>query len=335
MPPGMQRPVFSLGDDSYTWQDVLAHARATGTWSELEQAAREGVACELLADTEPDEADEEAIDHAAEEFRYERDLVTAAEMEAWLAERELSAEDWMGHIRRVVLREAWQDRLEDIVAEQEPDAELVSRALEVDLACSGEDMLLARQFAEDVAVVAALEEQVGPDADARTHGRAGVRALGLPAILAAAEKYRDLILTDEAIAREVSAAHMDWIRLDCQALAFTSENEAREAALCLREDGIELEVLARDARIDAEDVSFYLSDLEPNRRALFLSARVGEAVGPLMEDDLHTLYQVTAKTLPSVEDADVAARAREAILSRQLEAEVTHRVQWHADIPSQ
>ena len=327
----MRRPVFSLGDDSFTWQDVLAHARATGTWSELEQAAREGVACELLADSDPEEADEDAIDHAAEEFRYERDLVTAAEMEAWLAERDLSAEDWMGHIRRVVLREAWRGRLEDIVAEQDPDSEAVTRALDVDLACSGNDHQLARRFAEDVAVTAALAETA---ADAGTPRRTGLRAMGLPAILASAEEYRDRVLTDEAIAREVSAAHMDWIRLDCQALSFTSENEAREAALCLREDGINLEDLARDARIDALDVRFYLSDVEATRRALFLSARVGEAVGPLMEDDLHTLYQVTSKTLPSVEDADVAARAREAILSRQLEAEVTHRVQWHAALPS-
>ena len=78
MPSGMKLPVFSLGDDIYTWQDVVAHARATGDWASLEQAAREGAACEALADSgEIDEPDAD-IEHAAEEFRYERDLVTAA-----------------------------------------------------------------------------------------------------------------------------------------------------------------------------------------------------------------------------------------------------------------
>jgi hypothetical protein len=234
-----------------------------------------------------------------------------------------------------VLREAWKDRLEGIVAEAEPDAEAVGRALDVDLVCSGDDLLLARRFAEDAAAAAALAEMAGSDPDTDGPGGAGLRARGLADVLTAAQEYRALITTDEAVAREVSAAHMDWIRLDCQALSFASEDAAREAALCLREDGIDLEELARDAHVEADELAFYLSDLDPDRRALFLSARVGEVVGPFTEDDLHTLYQVTAKVLPAPEDPDVAERAREAILARSLESEVNRRVSWHAGIASQ
>lgn len=333
MPPGMQRPVFSLDGDIYTWQDVLAHAEATGAWSELEQAAREGVACELLADSGDEAVEEDAIEEAGEEFRYERDLVTATEMEAWLAEKEITAEEWMGHVRRSFLRVQWEERLAEIVEEQEPDEADVRRALEVDLAASGMDMELARRLAEDVA--AASNVRAGRVGEA---GGAGAVREGLgrdmTQLLDDAMAYREALLTDEAIEREVSAAHLDWIRLDCQALAFSDENEAREAALCLREDEEDLEELARDARIEPQEVGFYLSDLEPDRRALFLSARVGEVVGPIAEDDLYTLYQVTAKTLPTVDDPDVAQRARDAIVVRQLEIEVNHRIQWHAGVTS-
>lgn len=332
MPPGMQRPIFSLDGDIYTWQDVLAHAEATGAWSELEQAAREGVACELLADAGGEEVDEDAIEAAAEEFRYDRDLVTAAEMEAWLAEHGLTVEDWMGAIRRSFLRAQWEHRLQEIVEAHEPDDADVARALEVDLVCAGAEAELARRLAEDVA--AATAWRTAGAADAAAARGAGDSPRDMAGIVEDAEAYRDALVTDEAIDREVGAAHMDWIRLDCQALSFPDENQAREAALCLREDAEELEDLARDARIEPQEVGFYLSDLDGDRRALFLSARVGEVIGPLLEAEAHTLYQVTAKTLPTVDDPEVAQRARDAIVARHLEVEMNHRIQWHAGVPS-
>lgn len=326
MPPGMQQPVFSLSGDIFTWQDVRAHAEATGAWSELEQVAREGVACELLADN-GEEVDEDAIEAAAEEFRYDRDLVTAAEMEAWLAAGGVTAEEWMGHVRRTFLRLEWAGQLDEIVAEQEPDAALVARALEVDLACTGGRAELSRRLAEDAASAAALRAAEGPGDEPPPRDMAR--------IVDEAARYHGTLATDDAVAREVSAAHMDWIRVDCQALAFEGEDEAREAALCLRDDGEALDDLARDARIEVQDVGFYLNDIDLDRRALFLSARVGEVVGPIPEDALYAIYQVSAKTLPTAGDPDIVERARAAIIARQVEAEVNLRVQWHADAQAQ
>lgn len=326
MPLGTQEPVFSLGSVPYTWHDVRAHAVVTGAWAGLEQAAREGVACECLADEDDEEVDEDAIEAAAEEFRYERDLVTADEMEAWLARHGLSAEEWMGYIRRTWLRAAWQGRLEEIAAGQLVDEAQVARALEVDLACSGGRVELARQLAQDAAAAAAggLVATAG-DASARDMAR----------IRAGADAYRESLATAEAVAREVSGAHVDWIRVECQVLAFSDEHEAREAVLCVREDGADLAELAHDARRELQDVAFFLADIEAGQRAQFLSARVGEVVGPIVEGDLYAIYQVTAKVLPAPGDPDVAERARAAIVARHLEAEVNHRVQWHADVPHQ
>ncbi len=326
MPLGTQEPVFFLGSVPFTWQDVRAHAVVTGAWAGLEQAAREGVACERLADEGDEEVDEDAIEAAAEEFRYERDLVTADEMEAWLARQGLSAEEWMGYIRRTWLLAEWEGRLGEIAASHVVDDAQVARALEVDLCCSGGRVELARRLAQDVAAAAAsgLVATAG-DASARDMAR----------IRAGADAYRESVATAEAVARAVSGAPVDWIRVECQVLAFRDEHEAREAVLCVREDGVDLALLARDARREVQEVAFFLADIEPDHRAPFLSARVGEVVGPLLEGDQYAIYQVTAKVLPEPGDPDVAERARAAIVARHLEAEVNHRVHWHADVPAQ
>ncbi len=321
MPSGTQLRVFSLGDDIYTWQDVVAHATATGDWASLEQAAREGAACEALADSgEVDEPDAE-IEHAAEEFRYERDLVTAAEMEEWLGEHGLTVADWMGAMRRMVLRQQWAADLEAIVADQDPDDESVAEALAADIRSSGTDRVLCQRLAADVAAAAAGREAAG---DSRPLGR------DLPRILEEAGAYRASVVTGEAIEREITAAHLDWIRVECRAVAFVDEAEAREGVFCLREDGMALEDLAADAHVETEDVDFYVGDIAPDRRAPFLSAQVGEVIGPVALNGAHAIYQVIGKVMPSVDDATLIERARGAIVDRSLAAEVTNRIRWHA-----
>lgn len=317
----MKLPAFSLGDDIYTWQDVVAHARATGDWASLELAAREGVACEALADSGEVEEPDAEIEHAAEEFRYERDLVTAAEMEEWLAERGLSAAQWMGAMRRMVLRELWAEDLEAIVAEQDPDDEPVAEALEADIRASGTDRVLSERMAADVAAAAARREAAGGHEPS---------SRDLARLMEEARSWREAIVTDEAIERVITAAHLDWIRVECRALAFEDEAEAREGAFCLREDGLALDELAADAHVETEDVEFYVGDIAPERRAPFLSAQVGEVIGPVPLQGAHAIYQVTGKVMPSVDDEALITRARNAIVERAITTEVTNRIRWHA-----
>lgn len=322
----MQLPVFSLGDDVYTWQDVLAHARATGEWASLEQAALEGVACESLADSGEVEEPDDDIEHAADEFRYERDLVTAAEMEAWLEEQGLSVADWMGCMRRAVLRAHWQEDLPRIIEEQAPDAGAVEEALRVDLRCTGMDLVLAQRLAADVAAWAARREASGTQGEPSRPD--------LTRLVQEAAEFRQGIARDEAIQREISAAHLDWIRVECRVVAFEDEAEAREGVLCIRDDGMELDELAADAHVEPRDVQFYVDDLPADQRAPFLSAQVGEAVGPIRQDGVHAIYQVRAKVLPGVGDEALLERARSAIVDRALTTEVNNRIRWHAQRPA-
>jgi hypothetical protein len=72
-----------------------------GDWTALQERVRSGLAClatlDELDEDEEDALDEANVETAAAEFRYARDLVAAADLEAWLEGRGLSVEAWRLH----------------------------------------------------------------------------------------------------------------------------------------------------------------------------------------------------------------------------------------------
>ena len=286
---------------------------------------RQGLACESHFDTIDEEGAEEAIDDAAAEFRYERKLITAEEMESWLGAGGLTPEEWMGYIRRGVLRQLWSDDLDDILDEHEVSTDEIEAALQVDLLCSGNHRVLAEELALEAAAAAALSAPSAPAASSRDDVLADVRAR--------ASQFREQALGPETLAREVTSNQMEWIRIDCQAIGFTEEGPAREAALCLREDGLDFEEVAGDADVPVEDAVIYLDQLEGRSRpSRFLGATVGDVIGPVPAEEGFTVYQVVAKVMPSIDDPEIVRRAEHGILARLLAGEVSRRVRWHADL---
>jgi hypothetical protein len=319
------RPVFAVDGEVFHWGDVVLHAQASGRWDELLAEARQGLACESHFDTIDEDGAEEAIDDAAAEFRYERDLVTAEEMENWLRARSLTPEEWMGSIRRSVLRQLWADDLDEIVAEHPvSDAEL-DEALRIDLVCSGSDRILAEELAVEAAAAAATSPPSAPSPPSDN------RDALLAALRERALHFRHEALAPETIAREVSSNQMEWIRVDCRAIAFPEEGAAREAALLLREDGLDIEEVAGEADVPIEEIGFYLDELGPEQHSRFLGATVDDVIGPVAADEAWNVYLVVAKVMPSIQDPEVVRRAGEGVLSRLLAGEVNRRVRWHAD----
>lgn len=317
----LDRPAFAVDGEVYHWADVIAHAQATGRWDELRQAARDGLACEAQYQEVEEDGVDDAIDEAAAEFRYDRELVTAEEMEAWLADTGVSAEEWMGHIRRALLRVRWVDQLEEIRAEYPVSEADIDEALRVDLACSGVGRALAEEFATEAAAAAAFGP-AGPLVD---------RDALLGDLRERASDFRRRVVTPEAIAREIAGNQVHWIRVDCRSIAFDDVGHVREAAFCLREDGVEMEELAEDAGVEMQEEVFYLDDLGEDLHSRLLGAAVGDIIGPVEAGGLHTLYQVVEKAMPSADDPEIVRRAEEGIVARSLAAEVSRRVRWHAD----
>src|SRR5438046_572180 len=99
-PPADRRVVMSRGQREFTVEDVLGIGWFLGklqpVWFQLMQAT----SCEERAKELNLEADDDVLTAMSEEFRYERDLLTVEETESWLADRDLTEEDFHDYLIR-------------------------------------------------------------------------------------------------------------------------------------------------------------------------------------------------------------------------------------------
>ncbi|HKV72873.1 MAG TPA: hypothetical protein VJN95_00020 [Gemmatimonadales bacterium] len=320
------RAVFAVDGEPFFWEDVVLDATRDGRWARWEREVGAGVAA-LAAGAA--QLPEEVVDEAAQEFRYERDLITAREMEEWLEARGLTPSEWMGHVRRHVAR------MRNGASTSLPGALAPADALRVELLCSPQGVEFAMQLAERAAAAAAapsgepvalpplpqLRDEIAPPNLAERWER-------LAAVTDGVDRFRRQILTAEALKREVSHHHLDWIRIDCRALGFGDEGRAREAALCVREDGLGLDEVSLDAHVPAFDSRFYLDELEADLRPAFLAAQPVDVIGPVPFDGGYSLFRIMDKVMPSEQDPEIRRRAEASVITRSLAEEVQRRIRW-------
>jgi hypothetical protein len=347
MHPLYGRQIFAVDGEVYYWEDVILFALATGRWDALERAARQGLQAAAQWERSGQPLPQDEIDAAAQEFRYDRDLITARETEAWLEARGLATRDWMAHIRRQVLRRLPPPA--GLPAAPASDAREVEDILRIDLLCSGEGGPLAQRLAERAA--AAHATRVGglpesppgapPPAPSRLTDkmlaerlpslplqRAHERIRLLTEVDRGFDRFQVMALTDSAIDKEVGRRRLEWIRIDCRALGFDSEARAREAALCVREDGLSIDTVSADAHVDTHDSRFFLEEMDAELRPAFMAARPVDLVGPVLFEGSHTLFRILDKVLPSGSDPEVRRRAEASVLARAVADEVQRRVRW-------
>jgi hypothetical protein len=113
---------FVVGGISYSVADVVRAARRWGDWAVLETQVGQGLACLLHADATGEDAEDSELESAASEFRYARDLISAQDMQAWLAHWHLSLEQWTAYLRRTLLRARWSD-----LDRRHPDRPVIAR----------------------------------------------------------------------------------------------------------------------------------------------------------------------------------------------------------------
>jgi hypothetical protein len=285
-----ERPVFSVGSRQFRWTDIVGAA----DWDLLRRQAAQGVAA--LAEVEIVDSD---LEQESARFRYERNLVAGEEMEAWLARWELSVREWRDYLRRAMAR----DR-----AQSSELAEADDRLVWIEAVCSGALERLAEDAAARAAAADSLQDQ---DLD-----RAFER------FLAGAVAHRIL----ESV---LDMRKADWLRVDCRTLVFDTEAAAREAALCVRDDGMALSEVAAQAGVEIREHSLHLEDAQGELGNALLSAKTGELLGPLPLADRFALVLVDGKVEPSLDDPEILRRVQEAARKRAIEREVVNRVTWH------
>ena len=318
--------VFSIGRQQYYWDDVILSARLWGDWADLEKELREGIACLKRLDKAEEEFDPEELESAANDFRYERDLLTAEEAEAWLNRWNLSADSWMEYLQRFMLRRKWADQLVEIVARYRVTKKEIHSSLHAEAICSGH---LAR-FARALAARASAYEKALEAGWVRDEPKSAEAAGRIRLLEASYQRFCDHVVDAQGIKNQVDAHRLDWIRFNCRYVLFYQEQMAREAALCARDDGMQLDEVAANASIAPQNATLYLDEVEPSLRDRFLSAEKGALIGPLNWDKAFGLFLVEDKIIPAVEDPEIKQRAQETLLESAVNREINKRVKWHA-----
>ncbi len=352
--PLLDLPVFRTAEEQFRGAHVLLAAVVSGEWVAFEQEARESVACERAVAVGATAISAAAVERAAREYRMQRGLATAHATYEWLSQWHLTTQDWMAHIRRTALRAALGHEAAALVAQYGAPEHDVARALPALFASSPEMARVARTLASRAAALATGDASLAlTHADDATVADAHA-ALGallsepLPRVGFAAWSDADrqsalttLARTDAAWTRfvasvstptalrdQLTAHRLDWVRVEYQEARFPSLAIANEAALCVRDDGTELAVIAAEAGVRTVRVIDWLDAESPARVALLLGAGVGDLLGPLSDHDEFALVQLTGKQLPSLDDPVVTARASHAALDHAATRIANDHIRW-------
>jgi hypothetical protein len=139
-------PVFSAGGHCFTWQVVIEAAQARGDWWALQRHMVRMLARERDLATTDGLPTFTEVRLAANDFRYQHNLLSADELEEWLARRDITMEEWRAEMRRSLLEPL------DRPLDAPPEAVAVERSSWVHAVCSGKLARYAQALAEDVAV---------------------------------------------------------------------------------------------------------------------------------------------------------------------------------------
>jgi hypothetical protein len=314
------RPVFAVEGIAFSWADVVAAARLAGAWEEVEAIVRAGLACERRLAAAGERVGPEEVVAATQRFRYASNLIAGEELAEWLDHWGLDVSEWRAYVARSLLREQWAGELGDTVGRYPVADDDVAEAVWGEAACSGFLPRYAQRLAVDCALAAAAGEPIAHTAEA------------LARIHAAAEAARREAVSDEAVAREVAQHRLEWLRIDGELLELPAEDVAREAALCVREDGRPLAEVATDAGTTTAALRAYVEEIDPALSAALVGAREGELVGPIAHEDGFALVRVDGKTLPEPADRDVRRRAEERIAARAAQRAILEHVEWHEQL---
>jgi hypothetical protein len=314
----LAHPVFSVGETDYRWRDVVAWARWRGQWAQLEDEIHAGLAVSRQAARLEWKPDPQQLRRVARQFRYKHRLIAADDLASWLHRWGVTAPQWTTWLRQQLLREAYADPPIDL--SDEPAAAATVEALLWPAGVfSGRLANWAREVARRAAVGAVSGRASASPRDAAEES----------AVESAYREFCDAAATPRALQAAVTANRQGWTRIEYGWVKLASAEAAREALLCLREDGAELDTVADLAGVTVEQHALLAEQLDILLRQRFLSAVPGDVVDPVVDDTSYAVAVVTAKEPPTTEDPAVRARAAATVAEQAVRRAVEDLVRWH------
>jgi hypothetical protein len=330
--------VCTCGNQEYAPRDAIEAALFRGEldskWTELLRC----VEAERRADELDMELDESAVADAAEAFRYEHDLITAEETEAWLATRGLTLDDFTDYFTR---RYSADTLNENIVPEQ---IEYISATLELRQLFLAELILCGELDRMTTALMFRLAARCAEkdlDSNAITveerkfFDRNKIEPAQLPnwlerlgrdlewfnemvAMEAAYRRRCDTLLVPQARQRELAMLRLPLTRFETEVIELESRDAAQEALFCVREDGLSMEEVAIEGRYPYRRADFLFEDIPTDAQQRFLSVSAGDVLEPVAHGDGFELCRIIQKIEPQPDDPSIKLRIDQRLVDRHF-----------------
>jgi hypothetical protein len=311
----LARPAFAVSDRAFSWGEVVLAAERWKVWQEVELAAAEDL--RLLSVAGPGTPSEEQLRPREHDFRRARGLLSAEELTDWLARWELEPHAWRRYLQAEAQRAAPAGRspaAAPALTTANGQATALARASWARAVCSGALERTMRRLAEVAAAASARGAGVADAAELDDALLAEWDALY--------ESFCEAAPSSRALERELELRTIDWTHFELSYLADADEEVIREAALCVREDGMSLAAVAELAGIALRRESAELDSIPESLRSSLIGARAGSVLGPLRTDEDWRRVAVRERRAP----------ARGASVASAVRAEVMNRVRWHEHV---
>ena len=343
--------VFLVDGRSVSVGDVI-HAAAfrdelRPAWLALHRKLhRERIAVESDLD-----ADEENVQAIADQFRYDRDLISAEETESWIEKRALTMEDFDGYITR----RFWDEQLAEHEAPDPGDFAFAPSEqrdlLRVEALISGQLDQLAAALSGRMVALRGVGDMPHGSADAEELERnwfverTGIEPAAIGQWLDALGKdlawfgemlrmeaaYRAecaRVLTPEKRFRMLNSLRLPLTLLEVESVEFDRGEAANEAYLCVHEDGLSMEESAKLGRYPYTRKEFLIEDLPEHWQRRFLAASEGATLEPEVDDGVYHLCRLLRKQDPQLEDSSVRRRIDQRILESHFAELTGNCVRW-------
>jgi hypothetical protein len=321
-----------------TGRELLAAGVVSGRWPRLEQELADGLA--LVAAQPPADAD---VNGVLREFRFERGLLSAEDLRAWMGERGLTLAAVKGVAARSLARAS--GGTPQAVAPSQ-----VAAALPAELICAGvlreigfwlADRLLSTATTRETEIEPLALERPSVQRLVFTEARtvaggaspeSGVeRAQRLAWIAALDEAHREWEaggVGTRAVTRRLHEKELEWCRYELDELALASPGAAAEAARQLAE-GSPAALVAEVAGVPLATRTTALADAPPELARVLTGAVAGDTIGPWNDAAAHVVARVRVRQPPDSSDEPSAARARADLLTEMVTRLRAGRVRWY------